>query len=360
MNQLELFDNTPNQGPAGTADILSYDKYIVAFSGGKDSTACFLYLLEQGVPLSKIELHHHDIDGREGSNLMDWPVTRAYCQAFADHFGVPIYYSWKVGGFEGEMNRDQVPTAATKFETPGGEIRTVGGQSKKTGTRRKFPQIQGSLQTRWCSAYLKIDVCDKVINNQDRFKGIRTVILSGERAEEAFRSKEKFQLYLDNKLTKEELKGRASYEALEPDRTDRRDSKMKRHVDRARPIKDWPESEVWAIMERFKVRAHPAYILGFSRCSCQFCIFGNPDQFASAKQISPNRFNTLVDYEKDYGVTMQRKDNLETYAAKGTAYSAVTPERSETATSTNYTESIIMDQWELPSGAYGDGCGPTN
>lgn len=37
-------------------DLLSYDKYIVSFSGGKDSTACFLYLLDHGIPLDCIEL----------------------------------------------------------------------------------------------------------------------------------------------------------------------------------------------------------------------------------------------------------------------------------------------------------------
>lgn len=54
----------------------SYDVVIVAFSGGKDSLACLLHLLELGVPRSKIELWHHDVDGREGSTLMDWPCSR--------------------------------------------------------------------------------------------------------------------------------------------------------------------------------------------------------------------------------------------------------------------------------------------
>ena len=78
-----------------------YDKVIVYFSGGKDSLACFLHLLDLGVELEKIELWHHEIDGREGSDLMDWPITKSYCDNFAKTFNVPIYYSWKVGGFEG-------------------------------------------------------------------------------------------------------------------------------------------------------------------------------------------------------------------------------------------------------------------
>lgn len=47
-----------------TLNLHSYDKYIVSFSGGKDSTACFLYLLDNGIPLEKIELWHQDVDGR--------------------------------------------------------------------------------------------------------------------------------------------------------------------------------------------------------------------------------------------------------------------------------------------------------
>lgn len=43
-----------------------YDKYIVAFSGGKDCTACFLHLLDIGIPKERIELWHHEVDGREG------------------------------------------------------------------------------------------------------------------------------------------------------------------------------------------------------------------------------------------------------------------------------------------------------
>lgn len=42
--------------------------YIVAFSGGKDSVAMVLHLLEIGVPKESIHLHHHDVDGG-GKNL---------------------------------------------------------------------------------------------------------------------------------------------------------------------------------------------------------------------------------------------------------------------------------------------------
>ncbi len=145
----------------------AYDRYIVAFSGGKDSLACVLYLLDIGIHKNNIELWHHDVDGGPGSpRFMDWPVTRSYCQRIADALQLPIYFSWREGGFMREMMRDQQATAQTTFEYPavylGDRVsiklrRSVGGKGKP-GTRLKFPQVSADLSVRWCSAYLKIDV----------------------------------------------------------------------------------------------------------------------------------------------------------------------------------------------------------
>ena len=99
--------------------MLTYDRYVVTFSGGKDSTACFLHLLELEVPKEKIELWHHDVDGH-GPLFMDWECTPDYCRKFAQAFGVPIYFSWKEGGFLREMLRENTATAPIYFETPDG------------------------------------------------------------------------------------------------------------------------------------------------------------------------------------------------------------------------------------------------
>lgn len=40
-----------------------YDLIVVLISGGKDSIATYFKLRELGVPKSKIEFWHHDIDG---------------------------------------------------------------------------------------------------------------------------------------------------------------------------------------------------------------------------------------------------------------------------------------------------------
>lgn len=82
-----------------------YDMIIVLFSGGKDSLACVLRLLEMGVPKEKIELWHHDIDGGEPNLHMDWLPTQNYCRAVAEYLGIRLRVSWRIGGFWSEVYR---------------------------------------------------------------------------------------------------------------------------------------------------------------------------------------------------------------------------------------------------------------
>lgn len=355
INQTELFN------PKGKY----YDKYIVAFSGGKDSTACFLYLLKIGIPKERIELWHHNIDG-QGETFMDWEITPAYCKAFAKAFDVPIYYSWKQGGFKGEMLRENALTSPTCFECPDGTIKKVGGKTGKKGTRLKFPQVSQKLSQRWCSGYLKIGICKTAIANQRRFNGLKTVVISGERAEES--------------------KARSGYHQWEKDHADNRFvgtyinkvkrkskgggvkeisvkitiGKSRRHVDRWRPVLYWTESEIWSIIEAYRVRVHPCYYMGYGRCSCKFCIFGNKNQFASSYAISPAIGKEIIGYEDNFGVTIKRNVSISNYITLGTPYTNITSDLAKLAISKVYDMQIIFNDtetWELPAGAYGENCG---
>lgn len=320
-------------------DIQNYDKYIVSFSGGKDSTATFLCLLDHGIPLEKIELWHQDIDGHERT-FFDWEITPDYCRRFAQAFGVQIYFQWKEGGFYREMMRRDTPTAPIRYELTDGTVGCSGGTRGKPGTRLRFPQAAADLRTRWCSSYLKIDVCSTAIVHQSRFQGIRTLVLSGERGEESPQ--------------------RAKYAIWEPDRADLRNGRIPRHVDRHRPLRDWKESEVWSIIERYRVRAHPCYYMGWGRCSCKFCIFGNKNQFASAARISPVLSREIIGLERQFGSTVKRNCDLGALIASGTPYSYITDELMALATNYRYDQPIILphnDTWILPAGAFGESWG---
>lgn len=319
----------------------SYDRYVIALSGGKDSVAAILHLLDLGIDRDKMELWHHKVDGDEGDELMDWPVTPAYCEAVAEALGIDIFMSWKVGGFEGEMLRENEKTAAMRFEVPDGDVRETGGNNGSKSTRRMFPQVSGNLQVRWCSSYLKMDVASAALRNQKRFERGRTLFITGERAEESPK--------------------RRKMDPLEPHDADLRNGSTKtRWIDHWRPMLRWPEEDVWEIMEKHRINPHPAYRLGWGRCSCQFCIFGSDDQFASAWEVSPERARKIAEYEEEFGTTIKRDRSVREMAERGESYD-MDEGAVEVAMSKDFEEPVILEEeeWEMPQGAFGDMAGPS-
>lgn len=346
--QWELF-NSANPEPqqedldfqARTEPNLShYDKVIVCFSGGKDSTASLLHLLDSGIDKAKVELWHHDIDGAEPESFMDWPVTKAYCKAFAEAFELPIYFSWREGGFEREMNRDNQLTGDIWFEHPCGLQRTRSKDRPNFyNTRLRFPQTSADLSVRWCSSYLKIDVFASAIRNQARFSNQKILVVTGERAEES--------------------PARSKYQHFENHRTDLRHSrKTIRLVDHWRPVRDWTEEMVWEIIRRYRIHLHPAYYLGFGRVSCLFCIFGNQNQWASARHINPKGFQRVVGYERKFDRTIKRGVSIDAYADLGKIYPEMDEFYLQLSRSKEYNEQIILSEWRWPKGAFQESCGP--
>jgi 3'-phosphoadenosine 5'-phosphosulfate sulfotransferase (PAPS reductase)/FAD synthetase len=315
-------------------DLSSYDRILVAFSGGKDSLAALLHLLDRGAPIARIELHHHDVDG--GRVFMDWPCTGAYVRAVGSAFGIATYLSWREGGFVEELGRDGRPTAAVCFETPEGRLGRAGGAGP-SGVRGRFPQVCADLRLRWCSSALKIEVMAALIRNQPRFSKGRSLVVTGERAQES--------------------PGRARYLDFGAHRTACRG----RHVDHWRPVLAWSEAEVWAIIARYGVTPHPAYGLGWSRVSCRSCIFGSPNQWATLRAVFPAAFQQIAAREASTGLTIQRHASIVELADRGQVYAAALsePELLAQAGSAVWTGSIFSRPWRLPAGAFGEAAGPS-
>ena len=274
---------------------------------------------------------------------MDWPCTTAYCRAVTDALGVPLYLSWKEGGFLREMLRDGVPTAPICFQTPGGTIGRVGGHGP-AGTRLRFPQVSADLTQRWCSAYCKIDVMAALIRNQDRFLDRRTLIVTGERAEES--------------------RARAGYATFEPDRSDTRTgTRRRRHVDHWRPVHGLTEVAVWELLQRQGIVAAPGYRLGWSRWSCLGCIFSGPNQWASTRFLAPDWFERIAAYEASFGRTIQRSCSIRSLADRGRPYQALIAqaELARQALQHAWDEPVRVrpEEWVLPAGAFGEGSGPS-
>lgn len=153
-------------------------------------------------------------------------------------------------------------------------------------------------------------------------------------------------------------KGRAGYEVFEPDDADGRKGRDRRHIDRWRPVLHWSEAQVWELIEKYKINVHPCYRLGWSRCSCAACIFNGSDEFATYRQIMPDAFKKLADYEVDFDRTMKRKDSLPILADKGTAFDT-DPAVVKEALDEHWAGPIVISDWSLPPGAFRGGAGPT-
>lgn len=339
-----------------------YDLVIVLISGGKDSIACYYKLLELGVPKSKIEFWHHDIDGGHPSRTMDWRCTANYIRSFAEAEQIPLRVSWRKNGFFGELYRIgtseliewvdpetgeiyQCPPSKKYMECQKLKVAAISEMENKLvefGYRMKFPMKSGDLSRRWCSAYLKIMVADTVLRNMNSVaanltktrKDIKLLIVSGERRGESV--------------------GRSKYNEIEIHRTNAV-SKHHRTVHQWRPVIDYSEKDIWEVLKRHKVNPHPCYRAGWNRCSCAMCIFSTPQLFAGIRELYPKEYALLCQDEKVLGFTLDNHCDLETYigSVDSCVYHGDKEAIQSLLTGEFPVESVyVKDKWKYPAGAF--------
>lgn len=339
-----------------------YDLVIVLISGGKDSIACYYKLLELGVPKSKIEFWHHDVDGGHPLRTMDWRCTANYIRSFAEAEQIPLRVSWRKNGFFGELYRIgaseliewvdpetgeiyQCPPSKKYMECQKLKVAAISEMENKLaefGYRMKFPMKSGDLSRRWCSAYLKIMVADTVLRNMNSVaanltktrKDKKLLIVSGERRGESV--------------------GRSKYNEIEIHRTNAV-SKHHRTVHQWRPVIDYSERDIWEVLKRHKVNPHPCYRAGWNRCSCAMCIFSTPRLFAGIRELYPKEYALLCQDEKILGFTLDNHCDLETYigSADSCVYHGDKEAIQSLLTGEFPVESVyVKDKWKYPAGAF--------
>lgn len=336
-----------------------YDNVILCMSGGKDGLACLDVLLRSGVPPQKIEMWHHLVDGNESDkSFMDWDFMEDYVKKIGLAFGIPVYESWLAHGFKGEMLKENSTAHNHIIETPEG-FTELGRDPKFTGTRLKFPQVSGDLKVRYCSSALKIEVGKRSLSSQDRFIGKDVLFITGERREES--------------------SGRAKYNQLEPHYCDTTRAKAlpkskwvngiktygktpkprkPRRVDTWRPVLHYTEEQVWESIERLNVIPPVPYRAGWSRSSCQTCIFNDNTIWATIKKYWPARLESIVGYEKQFNLTIDRGGlNVLERADKGIPMTIHDEGVLHQITNKEYILPIFAKpgEWTLPAGAFGVG-----
>jgi 3'-phosphoadenosine 5'-phosphosulfate sulfotransferase (PAPS reductase)/FAD synthetase len=212
-----------------------------------------------------------------------------------------------------------------------------GGGEGGPGVRLQFPAAVANLRTRWCSAHLKIDVAQVAINNDPKYDRATVLEITGERRQES--------------------ENRSHYSTVDRHKS----TTKKRRVDQWRAILEWPEERVWEIIQRWGVRPHPAYYLGFGRVSCLPCIFSNPDQWASIAAMDPALFSRILGYEHQFGRTIQAGGDIAQHAGKGVSH-ALDPAMIALAMNEHLPPDYAMlrkgEPWMMPSGAFKKSGGP--
>jgi 3'-phosphoadenosine 5'-phosphosulfate sulfotransferase (PAPS reductase)/FAD synthetase len=375
-----------------------YDLIVVLISGGKDSVACYLKLIELGVPKEKIEFWHHDIDGGHPTRRMDWKCTQNYVKALADAEGVKLRVSYRVNGFFGELYRIGASEPIEWIDPDTGEIRQCKLSSnylkcrelkeqateemeellKQYGYRMKFPAKTGDLSRRWCSAYLKICVADTVVSNLDRLGELEELggkrhkfpakggTHSGRWCSGNLKAAVQDSVTANLEETKHDKKilivsgerrgesaGRSKYNEMEIHRTNAT-AKAHRVVHQWRCCIDYSEKDVWELLKRHHINPHPCYRIGWNRCSCMMCIFSTPRLFAGVKELFPNAYASLRHDEEVLGFTLDNKKNLDEFIGdtpscvcwndKKAIHSILTGEFG--------TEDIYTENWNYPVGAF--------
>lgn len=376
-----------------------YDLIVVLLSGGKDSIACYLKLLELGVPKEKIEFWHHDIDGGHPSRRMDWRCTQNYVKALADAEGIKLRVSYRVNGFFGELYRigasepiewvdpDTREVKQCKLSRNYLKCRELKEQAteemeellKQYGYRMKFPAKTGDLSKRWCSAYLKICVADTVVSNLDRLGELEN--LGGKRQKFPAKGGTHSGRWCSGNLkaavqdsvtanideTKSDKKilvvsgerrgesaGRSKYNEMEIHRTNA-EAKLHRTVHQWRAVIDYSEKDVWEILKRHKINPHPCYRAGWNRCSCAMCIFSTPKLFAGIKELYPEDYEALKHDEEILGFTLDNKCSLDDFVGNTVScvYHGDTKAIESLITGEFSTNDIyIKGKWMYPAGAF--------
>ena len=349
FEEIMLLSDLDSQRSALTKYILENPsvKIPVAFSGGKDSIAMVLHLLELGVPKSQMELWHHDVDGH-GEELFDWHVTPEYCQAFADAIGIKLLFSYRAGGIVKRLLRNNEPRGDVYYQTPDYQWHMTPSDHSALNTGGRWPSKGNDMNARWCSSEVKIDVASQILSNDPRLQGTREkpmeiLLCTGER-----------HLESDKRATYAELQvyKKGSFTA-------------NRKVLSWRPIIEYSEEMVWELLKKWNIQPHPCYYLGWGRCSCQLCIFNEAPYWAASYEISPEKIIRIrqleiitARYPKNEGKEHTLYDKMDIFE-KSTLEKPVINLGTEEAkfwikqATEQFTLPIfVQGEWKLPSGAF--------
>ncbi len=223
--------------------------FVLSLSGGKDSLATHLALVEAGI--------EHRVVAADTGWEADKPGVASWLEYLATIeriCGITIDRVGKPGGMRAAMDK-----------------------------RAGFP----ARMQRWCTRELKIEVLRAYHDAIEEEESTDTICVVGIRGQESRR--------------------RAKMPDFEFDEPGER--KWGGYI--WRPIMGWKIEDVLAIHHRHGVPVNPMYRLGFDRVGCNPCIYAKKRDIALTAQHFPERIDEIREREQRY-VALRQARNIET------------------------------------------------
>lgn len=241
--------------------------FVANHSGGKDSQATLIEMLEQQIPADRIVVIHADL------GEVEWHGAKEIAERDAKHFGCQ---------FE----------VATAIYNDGSEKTLLNMIEKKFAEKPEVPSWP-SPSCRSCTSDLKRGPIEKVIRRVMKERGVSKVVnCAGMRAAESDdRAKLEPFVYENENLNS---KGQPKSKLVAAGR----------QVWSWLPIFDLSTDDVFATVIDAGIELHPAYAAGNERLSCVFCIMGSKNDLYLGSIARPELYAKYLKLEAETGYTM--------------------------------------------------------
>jgi len=231
---------------------------VASVSGGKDSTALLLALLEAvqrgELPMERLRFVFADTD-------WEAPETYAYLDYLRSHLRIAI-----------EIVRAEA--------RPDGTPDPHGGMRNRIRASGRFP---GRMQ-RWCTRELKIEPLRAYHDRLIEESGVETVSAMGIRADES--DERANMLEWEDEPVGDRTWGGYVW----------------------RPLIRWSVSDVLTMHNRHGVKVNPLYQRGHNRVGCYPCIYSSKDEIALIAEHAPWRIDEIREHEAQAVATRKARN----------------------------------------------------
>lgn len=279
-------------------------KYLVTFSGGKDSLAIIIW--------AKLTLKDDE-----------WDVV--FCDTGWEAQATYDYIDW----IEANIGKKFIRLKSTAFENKIDQhvresiVRIFGRENvfaEMVMSKKRFP----STRARFCTEFLKMMVMiDYILTLQ-----YDVVVVQGVRAEE---SASRAMLKKNDEYFKFYFEAKRYNKKKEPVYDTYRKADIVAWLDLyscdvVRPILDWTAAEVFDSIFANGFRPNPLYFKGHSRVGCYPCIMCQLSEIRLIAQNDPERINQLEEFEKFSGFSFFPPGYIPEKACSRSVFCRVYPE----------------------------------